>query len=205
MAYLLPAEYVQYGLSADTADALVAMASALMESYCRRPSLMTAQYVERVRITAGAQTARLSYGPLAAGCVTGVRVRYARPRRGELDLRLGSLGNEVAMAFGLPGTWTTLDPATLDIDFGVREILFTPNCLGLGYNEAEVTYTAGVTDVPDALKLACAQIARNAEAMPALNVSKGQLDTMQVQYFSGSLVDASVQLLLRPYRAEKLG
>lgn len=202
MGYLLPAEYVQYGLGAETADALVAMASALMEAHCHRPTLLAASYVERIRITTGAQTARLSYGPLAAGCLTGVRVRYGRPRRGEFE---GSFGSEVALAFGLPGSWTTVDPATVDVDFGARELLFAPNCLGLHYNEAEVTYTAGVTVVPDALKLACAQIARNAEAMPALNVSRGQLDTMRVQYFSGDLLDTSVCALLRPYRAEKLG
>lgn len=202
MGYLLPVEYVQYGLGAETADALVAMASALMEAHCRRPSLMASSYVERVRITAGSQTARLSYGPLAAGCVTGLRARYGRGRRGEYE---GGFGAEIAAVFGLPGTWTVMDPTQVDVDLAAREVLFPTNLLGLSYNEAEVTYTAGVTVVPDALKLACAQIARNAEAMPALNVSKGQLDTMQVQYFSGSLVDESVQTLLRPYRAEKLG
>ena len=202
MAYLLPAEYVQYGLGAETADALVAMASALIDAHCRRPSLMATQYVERVRMTAGAQTVRLSYGPLSPGCLTGVRVRYGRPRRGDFETTFGS---EVATAFGLPGTWTEVNPATVDVDDGARELTFPTNFLGLSYNEAEVTYTAGVTAVPDGLKLACAQIARNAEVMPALNVSSGQLDTMRVQYFSASLLDENVCALLRPYRAEKLG
>ncbi len=40
MGYLLPADYVAYGLSADTADAWVTTASAMIEAYCRRPSLM---------------------------------------------------------------------------------------------------------------------------------------------------------------------
>ncbi len=66
MGYLLPTEYVQYGLTAETTDDWVTMASALMEAYCRRPSLLVTQYVERMRLTAGAQTVRLSYRPLAA-------------------------------------------------------------------------------------------------------------------------------------------
>lgn len=202
MGYLLPSEYEAYGLRADTADALVAMASALMESWCRRPSLLAATYVERVRLTAGTQTVRLSYGPLAAGCVTGLRVRYGRPRRGDCE---NALGAEVAAVFGLSGTWSTMDPTTVDVDLPVREMMLAPNLLGLAYNEVEVTYTAGLTVIPDGVKLACAQVARNAEAMPALNVSRGVLDTMQVQYFSSQLVDESVTLLLRPYRAEKLG
>ena len=69
MGYLLPAEYELYGLGAETADTLVTMASGLMEAHCRRPTLMAAQYTERMRLTAGAQTGRLSYGPLMDGAL----------------------------------------------------------------------------------------------------------------------------------------
>ena len=79
MGYLLPSEYVEYGLGAETSDAWVTMASALMEAHCRRPSLLVTQYVERMRLTVGAQTVRLSYRPLAAAMgasspLVGVRV-----------------------------------------------------------------------------------------------------------------------------------
>ena len=50
MGYLLPAEYAAYGLSAETADAWVIAASAMMEAHCRRPSLLAASYVERLRV-----------------------------------------------------------------------------------------------------------------------------------------------------------
>ena len=66
MGYLLPSEYVEYGLTAETSDDWVTMASTMIEAYCRRPSLLVTQYVERMRLTAGAQTVRLSYRPLAA-------------------------------------------------------------------------------------------------------------------------------------------
>ncbi len=55
MGYLLPTEYVQYGLTDETTDDWVTMASALIEAYCRRPSLLVTEYVERMRLTAGAQ------------------------------------------------------------------------------------------------------------------------------------------------------
>ena len=84
MGYLLPADYEAYGLAAETADELVTMASALMEAHCRRPTLLAASYVERVRLSEGAQMARLSYGPLLPGAVTAVRVRYGQGRRGEM-------------------------------------------------------------------------------------------------------------------------
>jgi hypothetical protein len=207
MGYLLPAEYVQYGLSAETADDWVTMASALMEAYCRRPSLMVTQYVERIRLTAGAQTVRLSYRPLAAAGgatspLVSVQVRYGRPRRGEMP---DPYREQIAWAFGVPGSWNALDVASVDVNAAIGELTFVSNFLGLDYNEVEVTYTSGVVTVPDAVKVACVQIVKNAQATPAMNVKSSKMDTMQMQYFSSSLIDAQVQALLRPYVAERLG
>jgi len=66
------------------------------------------------------------------------------------------------------------------------------NVLGMSYNEVEVTYTAGLAVVPPALKVACAQIVKNAQATPAMNVKGSKMDTLQMQYFAGSLIDANV-------------
>ncbi|MEO6924353.1 MAG: hypothetical protein ABI142_11045, partial [Bryocella sp.] len=207
MAYLLPAEYVQYGLTAETADDWVTMASALMESYCRRPSLMVTQYIERMRLTAGAQTVRLSYRPLAsaagaASALVSIRVRYGQPRRGELP---DPYREQIAWAFSVPGSWNTLDVASVDVNEATAELTFPLNFLGLNYNEVEVTYTSGLVTVPDAVKVACVQIVKNAQATPAMNVKSSRMYTMQMQYFSSSLIDAQVQALLRPYMAERLG
>ncbi len=205
MTYLQPQDYEPHGLAPDTPDQLVAMASALIDGHCRRPTLMSAEYTERIRLTANSQTGRLSYGPVVA--LTGARVRYAKGRRGEsADLSLHyEMGLQIATAFGLPGTWSVLDVATIDVYPFARELTFPANFLGLGYNEAEVTYTAGCVTVPDRIKIACAQIVKNAQATPALNVSKSRLDTMQMEYFSGTLIDEGVRSLLKPFLAEKLG
>jgi hypothetical protein len=207
MGYLLPTEYVQYGLTADTTDDWITMASSLMESYCRRPSLLATQYVERMRFTAGAQTVRLSYLPLAAvapatTALVGVRVRYGRPRRGE---RFDPFREQVAWAFSLPGSWSALDVTTIDVNCPTGELTFPENFLGLNYNEVEVTYTAGLVDIPPAVKVACAQIVKNAQSMPSVNVKSSKMDTLQMQYFSGSLIDMQVQALLRPYFAQRIG
>jgi hypothetical protein len=207
MGYLLPMEYVQYGLTAETTDDWVTMASALMEAYCRRPSLLVTQYVERMRLTAGAQTVRLSYRPMTAGvaaasALVGVRVRYARPRRGELP---DPFREQIAWAFSVPGSWSALDVTTVDVNEATGELTFPVNFLGLDYNEVEVTYTSGLATVPDAVKVACAQVVKNAQATPGMNVKSTKMDTMQMQYFSGSLIDPQVQMLLKPYVAERLG
>ncbi|QNI36821.1 hypothetical protein [Edaphobacter albus] len=207
MGYLSPTEYVQYGLSAETPDDLVTAASALMEAHCRRPSLLITQYVERMRLAPGAQSVRLSYRPLAAADgasspLTQVRVRYTRPRRGEMpDL----FREQVAYAFAVPGSWSMLDPASVDIDLAAAELTFPSNFFGLNYNEVEVTYTSGFDVIPPAIKVACAQIVKNAQATPAVNVKSSRIDTMQMEYFSGSLLDDQVQQLLRPYVAERMG
>lgn len=207
MGYLSPAEYVQYGLPADTTDDWIAMASALIEAHCRRPSLFVTQYVERMRLTPGSQSVRLSHLPLAPmGTATsplvGVRVRYGQPRRGELQ---DPMLAQVAFAFSLPGSWSSFDLSLVDLEPATGNVTFPMNVLGLNYNEVEVTYTSGFTIAPPAIKVACAQIVKNAQATPAMNVKSSRLDTLQTQYFSGSLIDANVQLLLRPFVAQKVG
>jgi hypothetical protein len=202
MAYLLPAEYAAFGLSTETADAWVAAASAMMEAHCRRPSLATASYTERMRVPLHAQTLRLSYGPLVS--VDTVRARYAR--RDEFrDGFVNSLEECVATAFALPGAWVTVDTSTLDVCLPTAEVRFAWNAMGFRYCEAEVTYTAGLATIPDAVKVACAQIVKNAQATPGLNVKSSRMDTLQTEYFSDSLIDSQVQALLRPYVAERLG
>ena len=207
MGYLLPDEYVDYGLGPETTDDLVATASALIEAHCRRPSLQVTQYTERMRLMAGAQSVRLSYRPLAPlqganSPLVGVRVRYGRPRRGEaVDL----FREQIACAFAVPGSWSNLDPSSVDVDLSTAELTFPANFFGLNYNEVEVTYTSGLAVIPAAVKVACAQVVKNAQAMPAVNVKSSRIDTMQMEYFSGSLIDEQVQMLLRPYVAERLG
>lgn len=204
MGYLLPAEYAAFGLTAETADAWVTAASAMMEAYCRRPSLMATSYTERLRVPREAQAVRLSYGPLVS--VGAVRARYAASRPGWDGSGCESaLGDEVLAAFSLSGQWVSVDPVTLDVCLPLGELRFGWNLLGLRYCEAEVTYTAGLTTVPDALKVACAQVVKNAQATPGLNVKTNRLDTLQTEYFSDSLIDSQVQALLRPYVAERLG
>ena len=207
MGYLQPADYLTYGLAADTTDDWVVMASAVMEGYCRRASLDATQYTERLRVVAGSQTVRLSYLPLVAVApamipLVSLQGRLTRPRRGEIPYP--ELG-EIAYAFSLPGEWTAIDPTTVDWVPDTGEIILPYNLLGLAYGEVEVTYTAGLAVIPPAVQVACAQIVKNAQATPGFNVQRSKIDTMQMQYFSGSIVDPQVQLLLAPYVATRLG
>ncbi len=198
MAYLLPAEYAVYGLSAETADAWVAAASAMMEAFCRRSSLISTSYTERLRVSRPWGSLQLSYGPVTA--VSAVRARYSPDR----ECREGTLA-EYALVFGLPGQWVTVDPTTVLLDTVTGELRLPPNLMGMRYSDAEVTYTAGLAVAPVAVKVACAQIVRNAQATPGLNVKSSKLDTLQTQYFSDSLLDAQVQAMLRPFVAERMG
>jgi hypothetical protein len=207
MGYLSPTEYVAYGLTAETPDDLVEMASALIDAHCRRQSLLVTQYVERMRVTAGSQAVRLSYLPLttqdgANSPLVSVRVRYGRPRRGEEQ---DTMLTQVAFAFGIPGSWNTLDLRYVDVTCATGEVTFSTNLMGLSYNEVEITYTAGLAAATPVVKIACAQIVKNAQATPAMNVRGSKVDTLQMQYFAGSLVDANVQKMLAPYVAQRIG
>jgi hypothetical protein len=207
MAYLLPADYVNYGWPAGTTPDWVTAATALINSYCRRPDLNVMQYTERLRIVSGSQTVLLSYLPLAAvgtasSPLVALEARYGRPRRGE-SAQVPLI--DVALAFSLPGEWTAIDPSTVDFAADTGELTLPWNLLGLPYNEVSVTYTAGLAAIGDDVKSACAQIVRNAQAQPALNASMTKMDTMQMKYFSSSLLDETVMMWLRPYVANRLG
>jgi hypothetical protein len=208
MVYLSPEEYEAYGLPDTTGAAQVAAASALIESYCRRPSLGVQQYNERLRLTAGSLSARLSYGPLVQdangnGPVIAAQARYAMPRRGEWS---GSeLASDVARAFGLPGQWAHLNASNYEVRTDTGEVMVYPSLLGLAFNEIEITYLAGMLVIPDAVKFACAQLVRNAQAMPALNVKQSKVERLSMEYFGSSLMDESVKALLAQYVAVRLG
>ena len=207
MAYLQPADYANYGLPAGTTPDWVTAATALINSYCRRPDLNVIEYTERLRIVSGSQTVLLSYLPLAplapaTSPLVTIEGRYARPRRGESP-EIALL--EISVAFALPGTWSAIDPTTVDFDPVTGELTLPWNVLGLPYTEVMVTYTAGLATITDDVLCACAQIVKNAQAQPALNVSLSKLDTMQMRYFSSSLLDETVQAWLRPYVANRLG
>jgi hypothetical protein len=208
MNYLSPSEYQLYGVDTTTEPALVGSASSLIDAHCRRATLGIAQYEERIRMMPDRNTVRLTYLPLitvAPGTspVVSARGRYTIPRRGEWpfdDLRL-----DVALMFGLPGTWTNIDPTSIDFDTATGELTLPLNIVGLWFSEVDLVYTAGFSVIPDAVKYACAQVVRNAQATPAVNVKIGRVDRMRMDYFAPDLLDATVRSLLAPFVAQKAG
>lgn len=208
MNYLSPSEYQLYGVDTTAEPALVGAASSLIDAHCRRATLAVAEYQERIRMMPDRNTVRLTYLPLAAlapatSPIVSGRGRYTIPRRGEWPF--DDLRQDIALMFGLPGTWTTIDPASVDFDANTGELTLPLNVVGLWFSEVELTYTAGFAVIPDAVKYACAQIVRNAQASPALNVRTGHVDRMRMDYFAPDLLDASVRALLAPYTAQKAG
>jgi hypothetical protein len=209
MNYLAAEEYENYGIEATTPASWVGAASSLIDAHCRRATLGTAQYTERLRLASGRNSAQLTYLPLAtpqgqSSPIASARARYATPRRGE-DLTTWDVGQEVAAAFALPGTWINIDTSQMDTFADTGEVSWFANVLGLQFQEIEITYTAGFDSIPDPIKFACAQIVRNAQATPALNVRANTLNSMHLEYFADTLLDASVQAMLAPYVAQKVG
>ncbi len=209
MNYLADSECETYGLEPETPESWVSAATAIINAHCHRPTLWSSEFTERARLTPGRNNLRLSYLPLAipAGqtspLVSG-RARYGAPRRGD-DLTLSEMASEFAMTFGLPGTWVDLDVSTFDYFADTGEVSWLPNPMGLYFDEMELVYNAGFATIPDPVKFACVQLVRNAQAMPALNVREGTLNAMHFAYFADTLLDATVQAMLAPYVAQKVG
>ena len=152
----------------------------------RRATLGVVQYEERIRIASGRNTVRVSYVPLttvapAMSPIVSARGRYAIPRRGEWPF--DDLSSDVAMMFGLPNSWTAIDPTTIDVYADTGDLTLPVNAVGLGFSELDVSYTAGLETFPDAVKEARAQIVRNAQATPALNVRAREPGPMHLEIF----------------------
>jgi hypothetical protein len=200
MNYLQPSEYTTFGLDAATNEAFIAAASRLIDAHCRRTTLAPQETAERRRLASGRNTLLLSHLPVLS--LTSARGRFAKPRRDE------SQSNELVVAisgaFGLPGTWTDLDVSNFDVDPRTGEVSLPAHPLGLAYNEVEITYQSGLETIGDDVKVACAQIVKNMAAVPAMNLKSSRIDKLKIEYFSDSLVDASVQKLLAPYVAQKV-
>lgn len=213
MVYLSAAEFESYGVDPATPWALVGAVSALVDAHCKRPTLAPAQYTERLRMMPDTSTVRLTFLPLATVApatspIVSARARYARPRRGEAQLcwePQQQFVAEVAEVFGLPGQWTTVTSDLIDFDVFTGEISLLRGPWCMPFNEVEITYTAGLSPIAEAVKHACAALIRNAQATPALNVRLSKLDQMQLEYFSNSIIDDTVQQLLAPYVARKVG
>jgi hypothetical protein len=209
MNYLQPSEYETYGLDATTDLAWVTGASAIIDAHCQRITLAVNQYTERLRTENGQRPVQLTNLPLnpvapATSPIVSARARYATPRRGALDYEADLW--EVALAFGIPGTWVNLNAADLDTFAETGEVTLPMNVMGWAFTEVEIVYTAGFDPFPNPVKVACAQLVKNAQATPALNVKKNAApDGMQFWYFSDSLVDDTVQELLAPFVARKVG
>ena len=208
MNYLEPSEYQAYGLEATTEAAWVTAASAIVDAHCRRATVGVTQYTERLLVTSGRNTVRVTYLPLAAvapatSAIVAVRARYAMPRRGEWMYEDAAW--EASAAFRIPGSWTDLDPTDVETSPETGDTTLPANALGWGFSEVEITYTAGLDPILAPVKVACAQLVKNAQAMPALNVRRGMLDRMRLEYFSETLLDDKVRALLAPYVAQKVG
>lgn len=208
MNYLESTEYLSYGLEATTDESWVTAASAIIDAHCRRATLGVNQYEERLKLPSELSTVRLSYLPLATIApattpIVALQGRYGIPRRGEWPFADFNL--EFALVFGLPGSWTAIDPSTVDIWEDGGELTIPVNALGLPFNEVTVVYNAGLATIPSSVKVACAQIVKNAQVTPALNVRSGKIDRMRLDYFGDSLVDEMVRSLLEPFVARKAG
>ncbi len=206
MAYLSGDEYTLYGLEATTPDSLVSAASDLIDAHCRRSGFGIAEYTERFRV-GRSRTVRLTWLPLIAMDGAGSPIVQARGRymgtRGDCA-EGAALVNELAQVFATPDVWFNVPASSLDVDTRSGEVIVCGGPLSPALSDLEVTYTAGYSEVPQAVKQACAKLVKNALATPALNVSRQQIDSMYVQYFADSLIDADVRQLLAPFVAQRL-
>ena len=203
--YLTTAEFPVYALADSTDPALIRVVSDLVDAFCQRDSVLVTQYSERNRLPDGLPVTRTRVTPLAVVApattpfVT-VRARHSIPRGSGGEIPLA----EMLAPFGGPPAWVDLTVSQVEYHAPTGEIWLPAGIFGAPYTEVEITYTAGFAQVPEAVKLACAQMIRNVESHPSATVREARLDRLRLEYFGGSLLDEDVKRLLAPYVAVRL-
>lgn len=202
--YVTTAEFAQYGLADSTDPAMIRVASDMVDSFCQRDSILVAQYAERNRLPEGVPVTRATFTPLVTAPGNSSPFLAVRARHGVGRGPNAHTLAEMLAPFGGPPAWVDLNVQAVDYNATTGEVWLPTGIFGLPYTEAELVYTAGYSQPPEAVKLACAQIIRNLESHPAANVRSAQLDRLQLEYFSGSLLDEDVRRLLAPFVAIRL-
>jgi hypothetical protein len=202
--YLTTAEFAQYGLADSTDPAMIRIASDLVDSSCHRESVLLMQYSERNRLPEGLPVTRATYTPLAMAQGAPTPFVSVRARHGIARGPHAATLAEMMAPFGGPPAWVDLDPARVDYNAATGDIWLPVGIFGIPYTEAELVYTAGYAQPPEAVKQACAQIIRNIESHPVASVRTAQMDRLQLEYFAGSFLDEDVRRLLAPFVAIRL-
>ncbi len=188
-----------YGLEDSTDPALIRVASDLVDAFCQRDSLLVTQVFERNRLPDGVPITRASVTPLAIVAPATTPFISVRARHG---IQRGA-GGEGALAemlapFGGPPAWVDLAPSQVEYNAATGELWLPAGIFGAPYTDVELTYTAGYAQVPEAAKLACAQIIRNVESHPAANVRGVRLDSMRLDYAIIPLTNTNFHVILSP-------
>ena len=115
MAYLETTEYESYGLAADTTDDWIAVASGMIDAYCRRAGVLATQYMERLRVVEGQPDSAAELSAAAcdrAGHDTagdGARPVYAATARRTVARWTGGGGVCVLAAWRMDAVGSSLD------------------------------------------------------------------------------------------------
>lgn len=161
---------------------------------------------ETCNLPKGRPLTRLARTPIVR--VLSAQGRYSFGRRGD---RYGSIMNDFNLLaavsnFGGPPAWEPFSLASSGIDPETGTIWVPSGVLLEYYTEVRVNYVAGWTyaNMPDAIKLACAQMISAMTAYPdfqAGNVSSLSAGDHKIQRFAGTVLDADMKRSLDSYRA----
>jgi hypothetical protein len=200
--YLQPADYASYGLPATLNASLVVRASSLIDTYCRR-AIAPTQATEELRLPAGRNRLLLARTPVIS--VDAAQGRYGYPRRANSNMQVfpGSSLLELSSIFGGPPQWETIDATQVVWDANTGEAWFPAGIFMSQYTDVMVTYTAGYTATPDAIKAACAFLIFAYLERAGLMGAKGGRVTALVSS-DHTLINRDIAAMLAPYRVRSM-
>jgi hypothetical protein len=187
--YILPADYAFYSLPANTAQAQVHAASAVVDGYLQRPA--GAEY------TLAGQTPTVMKSTGQA-----IQERREFPRRGELQLSYSPVALVTLIEQRNQGAWVTVS-GSYDWSVDGRIWLDNPALNFVGDGDLRVTYLAGwdYASLPAPIKQAVANIIgfSNTANMPG-NTKRMKAGDSEIERFDDTAMDGDTRGMLAPYR-----
>jgi len=174
-----------------------------VNTVCCRTSLWPEETTERLMIPERTQQVGLAVTPVLQ--LLRVGGRYVLGRRNQHLVNQGLLSFIVMNgSIGTPSAFSNVDVAAIEFYGPTGECWIPSDLLFYAWNEVEVTYIGGYTQIPDRAKLAMAEIVNSICARGVSNRMSYSVGKMSQSFSEDGFVTKTARDLLSPFIVRSL-
>lgn len=175
-----------------------------IHAHCNRPSLWPTEYsFPALRIPEGRQEFRLPVTPVIKVLELSARFGYGRRDHRSMGINASVFGAMLLMSGGRP-TWTTVDPATCEVEASTGVVFLANSLWFQPYNLVRCRVIAGYLNIPERIKLAMFEIINSFHAKGVSDRIAYGVGRVTRRYASDSFITPFAKELLAPFVVQSL-